>query len=81
MFLVAVAVEACERNIKQNGKLVMSKVKAELGDARIYMLTHENEFDVVSFLNHATKLRIVNQSISLKSVMYLWLKFFVLKNR
>ena len=75
------AVEACERNIKLNGKLVMSKVKAELGDARIYMLTHENEFDVVSFLNHATKLRVVNHSISLKSVICLWLKFFGLKNR
>ena len=48
MFVFAVAVEACERNIKLNGTLAMSKVKAELGDARIYMLTHENEFDVVS---------------------------------
>eukprot|EP00250_Pteridium_aquilinum_P009520 c18724_g1_i1 orf=63-1832(+) len=42
-----VAVEACERNIKLNGDAAPSKVQAELGDARIYMLTHEKEFDVV----------------------------------
>jgi len=42
-----VAVEACKRNIKLNGSAVFSKVEAQLADARVYMLTHEKEFDVV----------------------------------
>ncbi|KAJ7567567.1 hypothetical protein O6H91_02G153100 [Diphasiastrum complanatum] len=42
-----VAVEACARNIKLNGTLAASKVQARHADARIYMLTHEKEFDVV----------------------------------
>jgi tRNA G26 N,N-dimethylase Trm1 len=62
MFLVAVAVEACERNIELNGELAMSKVKTELADARVYMLTHENEFDVVSFFDCETSLGIFNSN-------------------
>lgn len=46
------AVEACEHNIKLNGGVALLKVQAELGDARIYMLNHEKEFDVVSFEIH-----------------------------
>ncbi|KAH7352396.1 hypothetical protein KP509_19G042800 [Ceratopteris richardii] len=42
-----VAVEACKKNIKLNGGLALSKVHAELGDARKFMLNHEGEFDVV----------------------------------
>ncbi|KAG6543187.1 hypothetical protein Mapa_015437 [Marchantia paleacea] len=42
-----VAVEACERNIKLNGPVVAAKVEAKHADARVYMLTHEKEFDVV----------------------------------
>lgn len=42
-----VAVEACKRNIKLNGSVVSSKVETQLADARVYMLTHEKEFDVV----------------------------------
>ncbi|XP_057820427.1 tRNA (guanine(26)-N(2))-dimethyltransferase 2 isoform X2 [Cryptomeria japonica] len=42
-----VAVEACKRNIKLNGSVACSKVEAELADAKVYMLTHEKEFDVV----------------------------------
>uniref|UniRef100_A0A0D6R1G2 tRNA (guanine(26)-N(2))-dimethyltransferase n=1 Tax=Araucaria cunninghamii TaxID=56994 RepID=A0A0D6R1G2_ARACU len=42
-----VAVEACKRNIKLNGSVASSKVEAQLADARVYMLTHEKEFDVV----------------------------------
>lgn len=42
-----VAVEACEHNIKLNGDVALSKVQAELGDARIYMLNHEKQFDAV----------------------------------
>ncbi|KAL5217140.1 hypothetical protein ABZP36_017824 [Zizania latifolia] len=40
-------VEACKRNIKFNGASVMSKMEAHLTDARVYMLTHPKEFDVV----------------------------------
>ncbi|KAI5080955.1 hypothetical protein GOP47_0004138 [Adiantum capillus-veneris] len=42
-----VAVKACEQNIKLNGDEALSKVHAELGDARLYMISHENQFDVV----------------------------------
>ncbi|MQL72924.1 hypothetical protein Taro_005276 [Colocasia esculenta] len=41
------SVEACKRNIQFNGSLACSKVEAHLADARIYMLTHQREFDVV----------------------------------
>ncbi|KAJ0967812.1 hypothetical protein J5N97_024729 [Dioscorea zingiberensis] len=41
------SVEACERNIQFNGSVVCSKVEAHLADARVYMLTHPKEFDVV----------------------------------
>ncbi|CAM6032724.1 unnamed protein product [Sphagnum compactum] len=42
-----VAVEACERNIRLNGKVAMAKLTAHHADSRIYMLSHEKEFDVV----------------------------------
>ncbi|XP_077230244.1 tRNA (guanine(26)-N(2))-dimethyltransferase 2-like [Tasmannia lanceolata] len=42
-----VSVEACKRNIKLNGSLACSKVEPHLADARVYMLTHQKEFDVV----------------------------------
>ncbi|KAF5195976.1 tRNA (guanine(26)-N(2))-dimethyltransferase [Thalictrum thalictroides] len=42
-----VSVEACKRNIKFNGSVACSKVEAHLADARIYMLTHPKEFEVV----------------------------------
>jgi tRNA (guanine26-N2/guanine27-N2)-dimethyltransferase len=42
-----VAVEACERNIRLNGKVAVAKVTANHADSRIYMLSHEKEFDVV----------------------------------
>lgn len=41
------AVEACERNIRLNGKVALAKVTANHADSRIYMLSHEKEFDVV----------------------------------
>ncbi|TVU47589.1 hypothetical protein EJB05_07195, partial [Eragrostis curvula] len=41
------SVEACKRNIKFNGASAVSKVEAHLADARVYMLTHPKEFDVV----------------------------------
>ncbi|CAL4930356.1 unnamed protein product [Urochloa decumbens] len=41
------SVEACKRNIKFNGASATSKVEAHLADARVYMLTHPKEFDVV----------------------------------
>ncbi|KAF0912082.1 hypothetical protein E2562_012981 [Oryza meyeriana var. granulata] len=40
-------IEACKRNIKFNGASVMSKIEPHLTDARVYMLTHPKEFDVV----------------------------------
>ncbi|XP_057447743.1 tRNA (guanine(26)-N(2))-dimethyltransferase 2-like [Lotus japonicus] len=43
----AASVEACRRNIKFNGSVAVSKVESHLADARVYMLTHPNEFDVV----------------------------------
>ncbi|XP_042497966.1 probable tRNA (guanine(26)-N(2))-dimethyltransferase 2 [Macadamia integrifolia] len=42
-----VSVEACRRNIKFNGSVAMSKVESHLADARVFMLTHPKEFDVV----------------------------------
>ncbi|XP_050135093.1 probable tRNA (guanine(26)-N(2))-dimethyltransferase 2 [Malus sylvestris] len=41
------AVEACRRNIKFNGSVACSKVESHLADARVHMLTHPKEFDVV----------------------------------
>ncbi|KAI4366843.1 hypothetical protein MLD38_022659 [Melastoma candidum] len=41
------SVEACRRNIKFNGSVASSKVESHLADARVYMLTHPKEFDVV----------------------------------
>ncbi|GAB2288956.1 hypothetical protein Dimus_023262 [Dionaea muscipula] len=42
-----VSVEACRRNIKFNGSVASEKVESHLADARVYMLTHPKEFDVV----------------------------------
>lgn len=47
-FFVA-SVEACQRNIKFNGSVASSKVESNLADARVYMLTHPKEFEVVWF--------------------------------
>ncbi|KAM7279457.1 hypothetical protein ACFE04_006591 [Oxalis oulophora] len=41
------AVDSCRRNIKFNGSVTSSKVESHLADARVYMLTHPKEFDVV----------------------------------
>lgn len=41
-----VAVEACKRNVEFNGPKA-AKVLPEIADARVYMLLHEKEFDVV----------------------------------
>ncbi|XP_010525136.1 PREDICTED: probable tRNA (guanine(26)-N(2))-dimethyltransferase 1 [Tarenaya hassleriana] len=41
------SVEACRRNIKFNGSVVSSKVESHHTDARVYMLTHPKEFDMV----------------------------------
>ena len=45
--LFAASVEACRRNIKFNGSVACAKVESNLADARVYMLTHPKEFDVV----------------------------------
>ncbi|KAB1211431.1 putative tRNA (guanine(26)-N(2))-dimethyltransferase 1 [Morella rubra] len=42
-----VSVEACKRNIKFNGSVACAKVESHLTDARVYMLIHPKEFDVV----------------------------------
>lgn len=47
LLLFAVSVEACRRNIKFNGSVACSKVESHLADARVHMLTHPKEFDVV----------------------------------
>nr|ABD96899.1 hypothetical protein [Tarenaya spinosa] len=41
------SVEACRRNIKFNGSMASSKVESHHTDARVYMLTHPKEFDMV----------------------------------
>ncbi|KAI3750647.1 hypothetical protein L2E82_21361 [Cichorium intybus] len=41
------SVEACRRNIKFNGSVASAKVETNLIDARVYMLTHPKEFDMV----------------------------------
>ncbi|KAJ4770399.1 tRNA (Guanine(26)-N(2))-dimethyltransferase [Rhynchospora pubera] len=41
------SVEACRKNIEFNGPMACSKVEANQADARVYMLTHPKEFDVV----------------------------------
>lgn len=48
------AVDACKRNIKLNGSAVSSKVETQLADSRVYMLTHEKEFDVVDLDPYGT---------------------------
>nr|ABD96937.1 hypothetical protein [Tarenaya spinosa] len=47
IFLLKASVEACRRNIKFNGSVVSSKVESHHTDARVYMLTHPKEFDMV----------------------------------
>ncbi|KAH0660242.1 hypothetical protein KY285_028816 [Solanum tuberosum] len=42
-----VYVESCRRNIRFNGSVACSKLESHLADARVYMLTHPKEFDVV----------------------------------
>nr|CAD1837974.1 unnamed protein product [Ananas comosus var. bracteatus] len=42
-----VAVDACKKNIELNGSHASSKVVVHEADARVYMLTHPKEFDVV----------------------------------
>ena len=49
-FFSAASVEACQKNIKFNGSVAISKVESHLADARVYMLTHPKEFDVVCIL-------------------------------
>jgi len=50
MVLVSSAsVEDCKRNIKFNGASATSEVEAYLVDARIHMLMHPKEFDVVRY--------------------------------
>ena len=46
-WVCAASVEACRRNIKFNGSVAGAKVESNLVDARVYMLTHPKEFDVV----------------------------------
>ncbi|KAI3953687.1 hypothetical protein MKW98_017511 [Papaver atlanticum] len=41
------SVEACRRNIKFNGSVTTAKVESHLTDARVFMLSHPKEFDVV----------------------------------
>ncbi|KAJ1297774.1 hypothetical protein BS78_01G402700 [Paspalum vaginatum] len=41
------SVDNCKQNIKFNGAFATSKVEAHLADARVYMLMHPKEFDVV----------------------------------
>ncbi|KFK37699.1 hypothetical protein AALP_AA3G017300 [Arabis alpina] len=41
------SVEACQRNIKFNGSVAISKVESHHTDARVHMLTNPKEFDVV----------------------------------
>lgn len=48
-FTSAVSVAACQKNIKFNGSVAISKVESHLADARVYMLTHPKEFDVVCY--------------------------------
>ncbi|XP_039139733.1 probable tRNA (guanine(26)-N(2))-dimethyltransferase 1 [Dioscorea cayenensis subsp. rotundata] len=42
-----VSIEACSKNIQFNGSIACSKVEAHLADARLYMLSHQKEFDAV----------------------------------
>ncbi|KAL0921842.1 hypothetical protein M5K25_008955 [Dendrobium thyrsiflorum] len=46
--------EICKKNILFNGPATCSKVAAHLGDARVYMLTHPKEFDVVDLDPYGT---------------------------
>ncbi|XP_042452328.1 probable tRNA (guanine(26)-N(2))-dimethyltransferase 1 isoform X1 [Zingiber officinale] len=40
-------IEACKRNIQLNGSQASLKVETHLADARVYMLNHPKEFDVI----------------------------------
>ena len=44
------SIEACKKNIQFNGSLTTSKVEAHHADARVYMLTHPKEYDVVTII-------------------------------
>ncbi|KAL9675544.1 hypothetical protein QQ045_003746 [Rhodiola kirilowii] len=48
------SVEACRRNIRFNGSVASSKVKSELVDACIYMVSHPKEFDMVDLDPYGT---------------------------
>jgi hypothetical protein len=50
VFVSSASVEDCKRNIKFNGASTTSKVETYLVDARIHMLMHPKEFDVVRHL-------------------------------
>jgi hypothetical protein len=50
VIVFSASVESCKRNIKFNGASATNKVEAHLADARVYMLTHPKEFDVVRHL-------------------------------
>lgn len=52
----AASVEACRRNIKFNGSVACAKVESHLADARVYMLTHPKEFDVVCYIPFSMQL-------------------------
>ena len=71
--MLIVAVQACKRNIKLNGSAADAKVQAVHSDARIYMMTHEKQFDAVCakclisfcYPNYSTKLSILSVLIPL----------------
>lgn len=67
------SVEACRRNIKFNGSVASSKVESHLEDARVYMLTHLKEFDVVCSICVLLWLRYLERNYNRKWLFHLFL--------
>lgn len=72
----AVSVEACRRNIKFNGSVACAKVESHLADARVYMLTHPKEFDVVCYILSSMQL---HWGFFTFSRMYLYMEISTIK--
>ena len=56
-------VKAMKLNIEFNGQEVMDKVETSVGDARIVMMQHNNEFDVVDLDPYGAPVTLIDSSI------------------
>ncbi|KAF6140078.1 hypothetical protein GIB67_001819 [Kingdonia uniflora] len=57
------SIEACKRNIKFNGSVAGAKVESHFADARVYMLSHPKEFDVVDLDPYGTPASFLDSAV------------------